>query len=80
MTPRSVPGCRLVSSRRTVPLKPRVESRENAHRHEGRRNVHPTVKNTIYLDGSGRIARIDIDTSVVTFSRFGVPVSIQAPM
>jgi hypothetical protein len=41
---------------------------------------HPTVKNTIYLDGSGRIARIDIDASVVTFSRFGVPVSIQAPM
>jgi hypothetical protein len=41
---------------------------------------HPTVKNTIYLDNSGRIARIDIDTSVVTFSRFGEPVSIQAPM
>jgi hypothetical protein len=41
---------------------------------------HPTVKNTIYLDGSGRIARIDIDTSVVTFSRYGQPVSIQAPM
>jgi hypothetical protein len=42
--------------------------------------AHPNVKNTIYLDGSGRIARVDIDASVVTFSRFGVPVSIQAPM
>lgn len=42
--------------------------------------AHPNVKNTIYLDGSGRIARIDIDASVVTFSRFGVPVSIQPPM
>jgi hypothetical protein len=41
---------------------------------------HPTVKNTIYLDGLGRIARIDIDASVVTFSRFGEPVSIQPPM
>jgi hypothetical protein len=41
---------------------------------------HPNVKNTIYLDGSGRIARIDIDANVVTFSRFGVPVSIQPPM
>jgi hypothetical protein len=42
--------------------------------------THPNLKNTIYLDGSGRIARMDIDAQVVTFSRFGVPVSIQAPM
>lgn len=42
--------------------------------------THPNVKNTIYLDGSGRIVRIDIDANVVTFSRFGVPVSIQPPM
>jgi hypothetical protein len=42
--------------------------------------THPNVKNTIYLDGSGRITRIDIDALVVTFSRFGQPVSIQAPM
>lgn len=42
--------------------------------------THPNVKNTIYLDGSGRIARIDIDANVVTFSRYGEPVSIQAPM
>lgn len=42
--------------------------------------THPNIKNTIYLDGSGRIARIDIDANVVTFSRFGVPVSIQPPM
>ena len=42
--------------------------------------THPNVKNTIYLDGSGRIARIDIDANVVTFSRYGVPVSIQPPM
>jgi hypothetical protein len=42
--------------------------------------THPNVKNTMYLDGSGRIVRIDIDANVVTFSRFGVPVSIQPPM
>jgi hypothetical protein len=42
--------------------------------------THPNLKNTIYLDGSGRIARIDIDANVVTFSRYGVPVSIQPPM
>jgi len=42
--------------------------------------THPNLKNTIYLDGSGRIARIDIDANVVTFSRFGVPVSIQPPI
>jgi hypothetical protein len=42
--------------------------------------THPNVKNTIYLDSSGRIARIDVDASVVTFSRYGVPVSIQPPM
>lgn len=42
--------------------------------------AHPNVKNTIYLDGSGRIARIDIDANTVTFTRFGLPVSIQPPM
>jgi hypothetical protein len=42
--------------------------------------THPNVKNTIYLDSSGRIARMDIDAQIVTFSRFGQPVSIQAPM
>ena len=42
--------------------------------------AHPDVKNTIYLDGSGRIVRIDINDNVVIFSRFGVPVSIQPPM
>lgn len=42
--------------------------------------THPNVKNTMYLDRSGRIARIDVDTSVITFSRYGVPVSIQPPI
>jgi hypothetical protein len=42
--------------------------------------THPNVKNTVYLDSSGRIARMDIDAQIVTFSRFGQRVSIQAPM
>lgn len=35
---------------------------------------------TIFLDGSGRIARIEAGATIVTISRFNVPMTIRAPI
>jgi hypothetical protein len=40
----------------------------------------PSDKDTVYLDSSGRIARWEIDSAVMTFSRYGEPVMIRAPI
>ncbi len=58
----------------------RTVSNGTFHAYAVHDTTHPNVKNTIYLDGLGRMARIDLDTNVILFSRYGEPVSIQAPM
>lgn len=35
---------------------------------------------TIYLDSAGRMSRLEADTMVMTFSNYGEPLSIAAPM
>ncbi len=43
-------------------------------------NTAKHFTSTAYVDGQGRIARIDAGTMVMTLSRFGEAVSISAPM
>jgi hypothetical protein len=40
----------------------------------------PSDKVTVDLDSSGRIARWEIESTVMTFSRYGEPVTIRAPI
>jgi hypothetical protein len=35
---------------------------------------------TVYIDGAGRIARIDSDKAVVRITKFGEPINISAPI
>ncbi len=39
----------------------------------------PGDEDTVYLDSSSRIARREIDSTVMTFSHYGEPVTIRAP-
>jgi hypothetical protein len=58
-----------------------MQSRDGAMLHAYRiNNTKLKTVSTVYLDGSGRMARFESTNLVMRFSNFGAPMNIAAPM
>jgi hypothetical protein len=58
-----------------------MQSRDGAMLHAYRiNNTKLNSISTVFIDGSGRMARFEMTNTVMRFSKFGAPMNINAPM